>query len=229
MTNLNFRRYLLKQIPGILSLGAAITVPVFGQAMIGHSVAMAGGSVAGTIAGKKVSDGIDSILGRVVEQTGQAAKTGQLGGVMAVKPAIALEKSYKAPKLPMPSEAQPVGERTTGRVARRTRRQVDSAGPNAVAERAIPQRTETAYALSRWQLDGQIADPVTVERLAAVKPGASTEDLLALGVPASRVMMPGSDGTLMQRVKYKNAGRDVGIIYLADGKVVSVETVAVNN
>ena len=227
MTNLNFRCYLLKQIPGILSLGAAITVPVFGQAMIGHSVAMAGGSVAGTIAGKKVSDGLDSILGRVVEQTGQAAKTGKLGGVMSVKPAIALEKSYKAPKLPMPSESQPVGERTT--VARRTRRQVSADRPNPVLERAIPQRTETAYALSRWQPDGQIADPVTVEKLIAVKPGASTEDLANLGVPASRIMMPGNDGTLLQRVKYKNAGRDVGIIYLADGKVVSVETVAVNN
>lgn len=220
---------LLKQLPRILSFGAAIAVPVFGQALIGHSVAMAGGSVAGTIAGKKVSDGIDSILGKVVMQTGQAAKTGKLGEVIPIIPAIPLEKNYKAPKLPMPSEAQPVGERTPERSARRTRRQVSSAGPNSVSERAIPQRTETAYALSRWQPVGQVADPVTVEKLAAVKPGANTEDLLALGVPASRIMMPGNDGTLLQRVKYKNNGRDVGIIYLADGKVVSVETVAVNN
>ncbi len=220
---------LLKQLPRILSFGAAIAVPVLGQSLIGHSAAMAGGSVAGTIAGKKVSDGIDSIMGRVVMQTGQAATTGKLGGEMAVKPAMVLEKNYKAPKLAMPSEAQPVGERTVAAVPRRTRRQVASAAINPVPERVVPRRTETAYALSRWQLDGQTADPVTVEKLAAVKPGASTEDLASLGVPASRIMMPGNDGTLLQRVKYKNAGRDVGIIYLADGKVVSVETVAVNN
>ncbi len=220
---------LLKQLPRILSVGAVIAVPVFGQSLIGHSAAMAGGSVAGTIAGKKVSDGIDSIMGRVVTQTGQAAKTGKLGGEMAVKPAMVLEKNYTAPKLPMPSDAQPVGDRTTERAAKRTRRQATTAAPNQVAENFVPQRRETAYSLSHWKPVGQAADPVTVEMLAAVKPGASTEDLLALGVPASRIMMPGNDGTLMQRVKYKNAGRDVGIIYLADGKVVSVETVAVNN
>ena len=48
------------------------------------------------------------------------------------------------------------------------------------------------------------------------------------GKALSRIMMPGDDGSLLQRVKHRNAGRDVGTIYLADGMVVGVETVAEN-
>lgn len=211
-----------------LSILAAMAAPLSAQALISHSVAMTGGSVAGTVAGKKVSDSLDAIMGQVSGVTATAAKTGPKVVSKATPASTPVAKS--APIAGAPIAGGPVGTSTGKRRVKRTAAAIMDATPTPAATMIAPtkpalKRNETAYALSRWIPAGQTADTATVEKLAAVKEGESTEDLGAeLGIPSSRVMIPGNDGQLLQRVKYKNSvGKDVGIVYLADGKVVNVE------
>ena len=234
-------RLYLKQV----SVLAAIAAPLSAQALLQHSIAMAGGSVAGTLAGKKLSDGLDSLLGNAAGVTTVSAKTGK----PSVKSKSSSNKSSSSKKAAQTaaqtsaktnSELVPGGPfvaaeasgptgKSNGR-RRASNRTVASILPEEpltpITQVASLRRNETAYALNRWAPAGRTMEAVTVAKLAAIKEGATAADLgTELGIPASRVLIPGNDGQLLQLVKYKNsAGKDLGIVYLADGKVVNVET-----
>lgn len=230
-------RLFLKQV----SVLAAIAAPLSAQALLQHSIAMAGGSVAGTLAGKKLSDGLDSILGNAAGVTTVSAKTGKpsvkskSSSNKSSSPKTAAKTAAKANSELVPGGPFVAAEASgpTGKASGRRRtnnRTVASILPEEpltpVTQVASLRRNETAYALNRWAPAGRVMEAVTVAKLAAIKEGATAADLgTELGIPASRVLIPGNDGQLLQLVKYKNsAGRDLGIVYLADGKVVNVET-----
>lgn len=230
-------RLFLKQV----SILAAIAAPLSAQALLQHSIAMAGGSVAGTLAGKKLSDGLDSLLGNAAGVTTVSAKTGKpsvkskSSSNKSTSPKTAAKTAAKANSELVPggpfvaAEASGSAGKSSGR-RRTSNRTVASILPEEpltpVTQVASLRRNETAYALNRWAPAGRVMEAVTVAKLAAIKEGATAADLgTELGIPASRVLIPGNDGQLLQLVKYKNsAGRDLGIVYLADGKVVNVET-----
>ncbi len=230
-------RLFLKQV----SVLAALAAPLSAQALLQHSIAMAGGSVAGTLAGKKLSDGLDSLLGNAAGVTTVSAKTGKpsvkskSSSNKSTSPKTAAQTSAKAKSELVPggpfvaAEASGSTGKSSGR-RRTSNRTVASILPEEpltpVTQVASLRRNETAYALNRWAPAGRVMEAVTVAKLAAIKEGATAADLgTELGIPASRVLIPGNDGQLLQLVKYKNsAGKDLGIVYLADGKVVNVET-----
>ena len=230
-------RLFLKQV----SILAAIAAPLSAQALLQHSIAMAGGSVAGTLAGKKLSDGLDSLLGNAAGVTTVSAKTGKpsvkskSSSNKSTSPKTAAKTAAKANSELVPggpfvaAEASGSAGKSSGR-RRTSNRTVASILPEEpltpVTQVASLRRNETAYALNRWAPAGRVMEAVTVAKLAAIKEGATAADLgTELGIPASRVLIPGNDGQLLQLVKYKNsAGKDLGIVYLADGKVVNVET-----
>lgn len=230
-------RLYLKQVTVL----AALAAPLSAQALLQHSIAMAGGSVAGTMAGKKLSDGLDSILGNASGVTTVSAKTGKpsvkskSSSTKSPHDRASAKTSAKAnPELVsggalVASEASGPAGKSSGR-RRTSNRTVASILPEEpltpVTQVASLRRNETAYALNRWAPAGRVMEAVTVAKLAAIKEGATAADLgTELGIPASRVLIPGNDGQLLQLVKYKNSvGKDLGIVYLADGKVVNVET-----
>ena len=230
-------RLFLKQ----MSVLAAIAAPLSAQALLQHSIAMAGGSVAGTLAGKKLSDGLDSLLGNAAGVTTVSAKTGKpsvkskSSSNKSSSPKTSAQTAAKANSELVPggpfvaAEASGPTGKSSGR-RRTNNRTVASILPEEpltpVTQVASLRRNETAYALNRWAPAGRVMEAVTVAKLAAIKEGATAADLgTELGIPASRVLIPGNDGQLLQLVKYKNsAGKDLGIVYLADGKVVNVET-----
>ena len=230
-------RLFLKQV----SVLAAVAAPLSAQALLQHSIAMAGGSVAGTMAGKKLSDGLDSLLGNAAGVTTVSAKTGKpsvkskSSSNKSTSPKTAAKTAAKANSELVPggpfvaAEASGTAGKSSGR-RRISNRTVASILPEEpltpVTQVASLRRNETAYALNRWAPAGRVMEAVTVAKLAAIKEGATAADLgTELGIPASRVLIPGNDGQLLQLVKYKNsAGKDLGIVYLADGKVVNVET-----
>ena len=87
----------------------------------------------------------------------------------------------------------------------------------------IKESVETSYSLKHWVGVGLTVEAPTPERISQIKAGEAVENLgMQLGMPANLVTIPGADGRLWQRVKYKNAGRDAGVIYVADGKVIEV-------
>jgi hypothetical protein len=64
----------------------------------------------------------------------------------------------------------------------------------------------------------------TVEEVASIKVGATASELrAALGVPESRVSIPGDDGHLLEICQYWAKGEPVGTIRLDNGRVVSVQ------
>ncbi len=177
------------------------------QNMINYG-ATAGGAAVGGAAGRAISDNVDSIFSSVDAATPKA-----------VAPKTPAARTYltrpstpdfsAAPGNGVPAIAKPGPQR-----ARSRPRQAIPATPNPPA---VP------YALKFWVPVGLEVQAPTPEQISQVKIGEDVENLgMQLGVPANQVVMPGADGRLWQRIKYKNAGRDAGVIYVADGKVVEV-------
>jgi len=162
------------------------------------AAAAAGGSVGG-VGGKKVSDGLSAIFGKIDQQTSQAAKTDKAAKtpLLEVGPGVAkMEPGSVPPPPPLPGE----------RFARR---------PGAP-----PQVTEVPASLPVIQ-----APPppqVTADDLRTVTPGMNRADLLSMGQPAVRITMV-SDGHLVEVYSYKHDDTLVGRVHLSDGAVSSAE------
>ncbi len=64
----------------------------------------------------------------------------------------------------------------------------------------------------------------TAEDISSIKVGATASELrTALGVPESKVSIPGDDGHLLEICQYWAKGEPVGTIRLDNGRVVSVQ------
>ena len=184
-------------LAGTLLAGAA-----FGQTMVEFGSAAAGGSVAGA-SGKKVSDGLTSIFGKVNGTTDKAAATGKPAAAGKQQPA--LQVSPGVPKddgsgVPAPPET------------------------HAAVRKAAP---ETAPVITVADV-APVAPPpppppqMTAEELKQVAPGVSREDLLKLGAPSARITMI-DDGHLVEVYNYIAHGENLGRVRLTDGAVASVQ------
>ena len=187
----------------VVFLGAfASGQAAFGQALVEHAAAAAGGS-AGGVAGKKVSDGLTTIFRKVDKQAAKAAK------------AQTPEKS--SPNEPMLDVGPGVPKQ---RVA------VPPPPPlrHPVPRKAAPLpvvRVVTVPAIVP-QVQAPEIDPVTSRELRTVSTGMSRSAVLKLGPPAARVTMY-DDGHLLEIYRYQDHELSLGTVRLTDGSVSSVQ------
>ena len=182
-----------------------------GQAIMDASAATAGGVVGGA-SGKQVSDGVNSIFGKVAKQTAQAA--GEKAKSVTTPPAVAA-----APAAPV-LEIGP-GVPTSGGVP------LPPAVPHKVAlAKPAPPPAPEPVAAPEPVPPPPPPPEMTSDDLKKVAVGMNREDLLKLGAPGSRIAMS-DDGHLQETFHYYAHGGDsmIGTVRLVDG---SVSTVQVN-
>jgi len=169
--------------------------------------ASAAGSAIGSAAGKKVSDGITAIFGKVDKATAKAAKTPEDNSkatpLLDVGPGVPRIAAGEGGPESVPPPPPAAGHRAI-------------ASKPAAAELAMP----------------EIVPPpppppppppqVTASDLRKVMSGMSREDLLKLGAPAARITMS-DDGHLLETFSYMDKDASLGRVRLTDGVVSTVE------
>jgi hypothetical protein len=189
----------------ILLATPAYVHSAYGQSMLEHAAAAAGGSVGG-VAGKKVSDGVTSILGKLDKQTRQAAGTGKTSSsptttgepLFEVGPGVPKADQGFVPPPPPPARRASVAKPAP----------VRPAAPVTIAPPPV--------------LAAPPAPPVTAEDLRALRVGTDRAEVLKLGPAASRITMF-EDGHLVEVYRYSAHSSTVGVVKLTDGAVSSVQ------
>jgi hypothetical protein len=190
------------------------TMPVLVATLLGPAIAgaqtmtevgaSAAGSAIGSAAGKKVSDGITAIFGKVDKTTSKAARTSE-------------DNSKAAPLL----EVGPGTLRVSGGGVESVPPPPPPAGHRASA--AKPASTEPLPEIAPPPPPPPPAPPeITADDLKKVSSGTSREDLLKLGSPASRITTS-DDGHLLESFSYASKDASFGRVKLTDGVVSSVE------
>jgi len=177
------------------------------QTMTEVGASAAGGAI-GSAAGKKVSEGITAIFGKVDKAAGKAAAKPQEDNskgapLLEVGPAVVI-KAGGAESVPPPPPAS--GHRAS--VAKPTA----AAAPEALPEILPPPPPPPPP-----------PPQVTVEDLKKVTNGMSRVDVLRLGAPVSRIMMDDDEGHLVEIYSYADKDVSIGRVRLRDGMVSSVE------
>jgi hypothetical protein len=193
-------RRILFIMPFLVAVAGAQTMTEVG--------ASAAGSAIGSAAGKKVSDGITAIFGKVDKTTAKAAaKTPQE------------DNSKAAPLL----EVGPGAPRVSGGGGA-----VESVPPPPPA---AGHRANVAKPAATEPLPEIVPPPppppppppqVTADDLKRVSSGMTRDDLLKLGPPVSRIMME-DDGHVLETFSYADKDNSLGRVRLTDGVVSSVE------
>ena len=183
------------------------------QAIIEHAVAAGAGSVAG-VAGKRISDGVDKVLG-LASGALSKSQTPAVAPASSARPQVTGVPAPLAPLTEGPLPGAPAGGRT--RVAARVATESDA--KMALWEMTTPRPPQA---------------PVTpkapsAEDLAQIEQGTTRDQLLTkLGAPSSRVFIP-EDGGLLEIYSYRSADGHIGTIRLTDGAVTSVRPATASN
>jgi hypothetical protein len=191
-----------------MTLGGAL----YGQAMLDATAAMAGG-VTGGAAGKKVNEGLSNILGKVANQTSQAAGVKPATAAPATTPTTTqaaatplLEVGPGVPKsggVPLPPPAHKVG-----------------------IEKPAPLPAPEPVVAPEPVLPPPPPPEVTLEDLKKIGAGMNRDELLKMGAPASRITMF-DDGHLLETYRYAahgpNGDSPIGVVRLVDGAVSKVQ------
>jgi len=183
------------------------------QALVEHAAAAAGGSVGG-VAGKKVSDGLTSIFGKIDKQTSKAAKG---TAPSAASNAPLLEVGPGVPKPNTRASTAPTAPTATVAGYPPPPPPVRSAtvhkAPAARVARVLPP------AIPR--IEPPESTPVTRDELRLVTMGMQRPDVLRLGIPAAKITMY-DDGHLVEIYRYLSNDTAIGAVRLTDGAVSSV-------
>ena len=190
------------------------------QSLTEHAAAAAGATI-GTAAGKPLGTALGKVFGDVEKAT-PAAPT-KAAKPVVVKPAEAAAPATTA-NVPVASltvvgggggSTVVSGGGSSHRSARRRERAVE---PEAVA--AAPVTPVVVPVVAQV-----VVKEPTAEEVASIQVGATASELRAtLGVPESRISIPGDDGHLLEICQYWAKGEPVGTIRLDNGRVVSVRT-----
>jgi len=185
------------------------------QAMTEAAGVLAGGSIGG-VAGKKVSDGITNVMGKVNGVASQATKTTQApqaavakakgdapsgNAVLQVGPGGVVKDHSLVPPPPPP-----------------TKRAAIVPPPPAVG----PSPSITAFHPAALVLPPPPPPQVTADDLKSLASGTERKDVLKLGSPASRITMY-DDGHLVEIYRYQSHDRTIGVVKLSDGSVSKVQ------
>ena len=201
-------------------LMVVIAGTAWSQALTDAAGIVAGGSV-GVGAGKKVSEGITSVLQNVNTATGKAAKT-------APAKAEAEERIEKPKAAGKPAEK--VSDGGSGAVLQTTpggvvkdHSLVPPPPPKKVAVvPPPPPPVVAAPAIAPPVLNLPPPRQVTQDDLRTLASGTPRSDLLRLGEPASRITMY-DDGHLLEIFRYQARDTTLGVVRLSDGTVASVQ------
>jgi hypothetical protein len=204
--------------------------------------ATAAGSTVGSAAGKKVSDGITTVFGKVDQQTAAAAGKAK----SAPTTATVLEVGPGAPKGKPMGPATASAEPANGSTAKAAVRpavgkspgktpdknadnsMVPPPPPSPVDRRIVePVRERAAVAPPPVApvAPAPVAPPppeVTLDDLKQVAVGEQRDELLRLGPPSVRISM-WDDGHLLEIFSYRAKELMLGRVRLHDGTVQSVE------
>lgn len=192
-------RRILFAIPLLAATMAAQTMTEVG--------ASAAGAAVGSAAGKKVSEGITSIFGKMDKAAGKAAKTpednSKAAPLLDVGPAAVVVKGPGAAEsVPPPPPAAPSHRASVAKPA----------APEPMAEILPPPPPPPPP-----------PPQVTADDLKKVTNGMTRQDVLKLGAPGSRITMDDDEGHLVEVYSYFDKDLSIGRIRLKDGAVSSVE------
>jgi hypothetical protein len=195
-------RYRMRRILFMMPVLVAAIASAQTMTEVGASAA---GSAIGSAAGKKVSDGITAIFGKVDKTAGKAA---------AKTPAE--DNSKATPLLDVGPGVVKLSGGGTESVP----------PPPPAAHRASVAKPANSDALPEIVPPPPPPPPpppqVTADDLKKIGSGMSREDLLKLGAPASRIMMD-DDGHLIETFSYASKETSFGRVKLMDGAVSKVE------
>jgi hypothetical protein len=194
----------------LLALAGFAGGSVFGQSMLEGAAAAAGGSVGG-VAGKKVSDGLNRILGVVDKQTAKAADQGKSDQAKTKASKAASSPTSSDPSGPLfevgPGSAKPDGSN------------VPPPPPVHRASIRKPAPEPAVPVIAPPPPPPPVPAPVvTSDNLRQLSNGASREDVMKMGTPSARITMA-DGGHLVETYRYHNAGS----VRLTDGAVSSVQ------
>jgi hypothetical protein len=176
----------------------AMSCVAWPQALTEAALAAGGGSVGG-VAGKKLSDGLTSVFEKTAAVAEKTAKTDtkeakSTTASVQIGPATVKDHSLVPPPPPLHKTAAKPAVRQVARVM------------EPVEAPAPPPPPPVA----------------TRENLRAVENGASRDEVLKLGAPASRITMF-DGGHLVEIYRYSTPEQSFGTVRLSDGSVSSVE------
>ena len=200
----------------VMTIGVAfLGQPLYSQAIMDATAAAAGG-IAGGAAGKKVNEGLTSVLGKVAKQTSQAAGDAKPKPVAVVQPPATSPASSTVPML----ELSP-GVPKSGGVP------LPPAPRRVAMEKSVPPPPPLPVAVVPEPLPPPPPPPeVTSSDLKNLVAGVNRDDVLKLGVPGSRITMF-DDGHLQEIYHYYSHGpagdTSIGVVRLVDGSVAKVE------
>jgi hypothetical protein len=188
-------RYCMRRLLFMMPILVAAVASAQTMTEVGASAA---GSAIGSAAGKKVSEGITAIFGKVDKATAKAAKPAE-----------------NAPML----EVGPGAPRVSGTVGE----SVPPPPPPAHRAAVKPAAVETTAEIVPSPAPPPPPAPqVTAEDLRKVTNGMKRDELLKFGAPASRIMMS-DDGHVFETFSYAQKDTSIGRVKLTDGAVSSVE------
>lgn len=202
-----------------VALGAVIAAIVSAQTLVEHATAAAGGTAAAA-AGKKVSDGIDSVfgaLGNVAKDAAGKEDKNKTKGRRTIDPAPPIPEVRIVTGGSVPGVA-PMKKPAAPAVAKRGAPAAQSAVVPAVSEPPVAPVAEPPAAPA--------APPApvlpTAADLAALQTGMARADVQAkMGKPSSRVTMD-DDGKLVEIYSYRNKSGALGSVRLVDGVVKEI-------
>jgi hypothetical protein len=210
----------LHRIPFIaLALTAGLTASNAGAQTMTEFGAATAGSVVGGASGKSVSDGINSIFGKVNQQTAKAAGT---------------EAAPKKKEAAAPAAAPAVAPSATTSAATGMDAGVPLPPPARTIERQAPSAPLAANIMQPPPfVPGTMADALpstpipppptmTPESLRGVTIGMSRAEVLKLGDPSSRIAMI-EDGHMVETFSYRANRERFGFVKVQDGSVAKVE------
>lgn len=231
-------------------LGFVVGSAAWGQSITEFGAAAATGAVGGA-AGKNVSDGLTAIFGKVDDKTKADAKSDpakqktakpegakpESSSVAATAPAAtnpgpASRPAVKLAIKPASGPASGKARATTASVTSPSRRGVLDSVPDPpppAGQRAAVKSPPPLATLPEPELKlAPILPPppppreVTTEDLKSLTLGTVREDVLKMGLPASRITMI-DDGHLLEIYNYAAKNATLGVVRLSDGAVSRVE------
>jgi hypothetical protein len=197
----------------------AVAGLAWSQAMVEAAGAVAGGSIGG-VAGKKVSDGITNVLGKVDAVAGKAAKTGKAPEAAVDK--VRADKPAGGTVLQVGSGAVIKDHSLVPPPPPPVRRAAVVPPPPPLPNAGSGSGSGSAFA--GIQPIPVLPPPpqVTSDDLKALASGTARKDVLKLGAPASRITMY-DDGHLVEIYRYQSRDTTLGVVRLSDGSVSSVQ------
>lgn len=168
--------------------------------------AVTAGSTVGGASGKAVSNGINAIFEKVDQQTARAAVTASKKGVPEPPPfkvsrGVPADETGGVPPPPAPRKG---------------------AAASPVAQYTLPQEITRIRSLTDVAPSLPPPPEMSLEEFRKISTGATRNDVLRLGVPASKITMF-DEGHLVEIYSYRQNGQKFGSLRLTDGAVSSVE------